>query len=87
MKDNAMTQKAVGLNTLQIIKCKKLINNLLKAYDRVRQRAFTNIEHFGRGITDASSFQPSHSSFLQQTPQKDPLMRSQMESVLMKNSQ
>ncbi|CAD8124479.1 unnamed protein product [Paramecium sonneborni] len=87
MRDNATTQKAVSLNTLQIVKCKKLINNLLKAYDRVRQRAFTNIEHFGRGITDASSFQPSHSSFLQQTPVRDSQSKSQMESIILKNSQ
>ncbi|CAD8210248.1 unnamed protein product [Paramecium octaurelia] len=87
MRDNATTQKAVSLNTLQIVKCKKLINNLLKAYDRVRQRAFTNIEHFGRGITDASSFQPSHSSFLQQTPVRDSQAKSQMESIILKNSQ
>ncbi|CAD8204313.1 unnamed protein product [Paramecium octaurelia] len=87
MRDISTTSKSASLNSLQIVKCKKLINNLLKAYDRVRQRAFTNIEHFGRGITDTSSFQPSHSSFLQQTPVRDSLGKSQMESILLKNSQ
>ncbi|CAK61238.1 unnamed protein product (macronuclear) [Paramecium tetraurelia] len=87
MRDISTTSKAASLNSLQIVKCKKLINNLLKAYDRVRQRAITNIEHYGRGITDTSSFQPSHSSFLQQTPVRDSLGKSQMESILLKNSQ
>jgi hypothetical protein len=58
MRDGAISQKAIGMSTQKIIKCKKLFNNLNKVIDRVMQRAFTNIEHYGKGCggNDTSSF-------------------------------
>lgn len=53
MKDNAFTSGAT-MNTLQIIKCKKLFNNLRKAYDRNLTKAFMSIEHYGKAGTDNS---------------------------------
>ncbi|CAK61775.1 unnamed protein product (macronuclear) [Paramecium tetraurelia] len=87
MRDNSLNQKAVGLSTQQIIKCKKLFNNLCKAFDRIKQRAFTHLEHYGKGIPDDTSFQPSHSSFLQQTPIKDAFFKSDFDSIIQKNGQ
>ncbi|CAK65705.1 unnamed protein product (macronuclear) [Paramecium tetraurelia] len=89
MRDN-LNQKAVGLSTQQIIKCKKLFNNLFKAFDRIKQRAFTLLEHYGKGIPDDTSFQPSQTSFLQQTPIKkikDTFFKSDFDSILQKNGQ
>ncbi|CAD8112533.1 unnamed protein product [Paramecium primaurelia] len=87
MRDNSLNQKAVGLSTQQIIKFKKLFNNLCKAFDRIKQRAFTHLEHYGKGIPDDNSFQPSHSSFLQQTPIKEAFFKSDIDSIISKNGQ
>ncbi|KAM3141229.1 hypothetical protein pb186bvf_006614 [Paramecium bursaria] len=69
MKDNAFTSGAT-MNTLQIIKCKKLFNNLRKAYDRNLTKAFMSIEHYGKAGTD-NSFQPSQISFVNTSPNRD----------------
>lgn len=53
MRDNAFASGA-SMNTLKIIKCKKLFNNLRKAYDRTLTKAFMSIEHFGRPNSESS---------------------------------
>ncbi|CAD8123445.1 unnamed protein product [Paramecium sonneborni] len=87
IRDNCLNQKAVGLSTQQIIKFKKLFNNLYIVFHRVKQRAFTHLEHYGKGITDDNSFQPSHSSFLQQTPIKNVFFKTDFDSILSKKGQ
>lgn len=47
MRDSALSSGG-SLDTLKIVKCKKLFNNLRKAYDRTMTRALLQIENIGK---------------------------------------
>lgn len=47
MRDSALSSGG-SLDTLKIVKCKKLFNNLRKAYDKTMTRALLAIENIGK---------------------------------------
>jgi hypothetical protein len=48
MRDIALNLTGGSMDTLKIIKCKKLFNNLRKAFDRTMAKAFHSIENIGK---------------------------------------
>lgn len=46
--------KGASMATNKVIKCKKMFNNLRKAYDRTITKAFLSIEHFGKPNSESS---------------------------------
>lgn len=59
MRDTALNLTAGSMDTLKIIKCKKLFNHLRKALDRTMIKAFMQLAHAGK-LATTSTLDPAY---------------------------